>query len=173
MDQTQLRTFAPLIGLVVAAPFLFWRLRRLSQARPLRLELLWVTPTILTALTVLPLIPRPPEGIAWAYLGAALIVGGALGWWRGKMMHISVDPETHALSAKGSPAAILFILVLFGAKILVRYATGEPASDVHSGVDLVTSLFMVFGIGLFGVQRLEMALRATRLLKQTRAAKAV
>jgi len=67
---------------------------------------------------------------------------------------------------------MLFILILFVAKLVIKGVAGEPTTGVHAGADLVTSLFMVFGIGLFGVQRLEMAIRATRLLNEARAAKA-
>ncbi len=174
MPQPDLHTALPyLIGIVVLVVVMAFRLRRMSQMRPLKVEWLWVTPAILTALTVVSLIPQPPQGIDWAWLAGALVVGGALGWWRGKMMHISVDPETHALNTKASPAAMIFIVAIIAIRFALRGVAMGEASTLHLTVGVITGAFMAFAVGLFGVQRLEMALRATRLLGEARAAKAV
>jgi len=173
MQQGQVHSFVPyLVGILLVVVLMAWRLRRMSQMRPLRLEWLWVTPAILTAITVLSLVPQPPQGAGWAWLGGGLVLGGALGWWRGKMMHISVDPETHALNTRASPAAMIFILALFAIRFALRGVAMGQASTLHLTVSVITGAFMTFAIGLFGVQRLEMALRATRLLNEARAARA-
>jgi len=170
----QLRTVMPYaIGIVVLVVVMAFRLRRMSQTRPLKVEWLWVTPVLLTVLTVVSLIPQPPEGLGWAWLAGGLVVGGALGWYRGKMMHILVDPETHAINTKASPAAMIFIVALIVIRMALRGVAMTEASTLHLSVAVITGAFMTFAIGLFGVQRLEMALRATRLLKEARAAKAV
>ncbi|HEY5409258.1 MAG TPA: hypothetical protein VIJ94_00900 [Caulobacteraceae bacterium] len=173
MSQPDLHTALPyLIGIIVLVVVMGLRLRRMNQTRPLKVEWLWVTPAILTVLTVLSLIPQPPQGIAWAWLAIALVIGGALGWWRGKMMHISVDPETHALNTKASPAAMIFIVALIAIRMALRGVAMGEASALHLSVTVITGAFMAFAIGLFGVQRLEMALRANRLLREARAARA-
>ena len=174
MQPDQLRTVMPYaIGIVVLVVVMAFRLRRMSQTRPLKVEWLWVTPVLLTVLTVVSLIPQPPEGLGWAWLAGGLVVGGALGWYRGKMMHILVDPETHAINTKASPAAMIFIVALIVIRMALRGVAMTEASTLHLSVAVITGAFMTFAIGLFGVQRLEMALRATRLLKEARAAKAV
>ena len=174
MQPDQLRTVVPyVVGGLLFLVLMAWRLRRMSQTRPLKIEWLWVTPALLTALTVLSLIPQPPQGLGWVWLAGGLVVGGALGWYRGKMMHISVDPETHALNTKASPAAMIFIVALIAIRIALRGVAMTEASTLHLSVAVITGAFMTFAIGLFGVQRLEMAIRATRLLKEARAAKAV
>ena len=174
MQPDQLRTVLPYaIGIVVLVVVMAFRLRRMSQTRPLKVEWLWVTPALLTALTVVSLIPQPPQGLGWAWLAGGLVLGGALGWYRGKMMHIIVDPETHAVNTKASPAAMIFIVALIAIRMALRGVAMTEASTLHLSVSVITGAFMTFAIGLFGVQRLEMALRATRLLKEARAAKAV
>ena len=173
MQQGQVHSVVPyIIGGLLFVVLMGWRLRRMSQLRPLKIEWLWVTPAILTALTVVSLIPQPPQGADWAWLAAGLMLGGALGWWRGKMMHISVDPETHALNTKASPAAMIFILAIVVIRMALRGMAMGEASTLHLSVAVITGAFMTFAVGLFGVQRLEMALRATRLLGEARAAKA-
>jgi len=164
--------YAPLIGVVLIAAVLLFRMRRLAQSRPLKLEWLWVTPTLLLVLTAVVMVQSPPVGLAWLWLAGAFVLGGGLGWYRGKMMHITVDPETHALSSKASAAALIFIVVL----VVIRYglrvvAEGEMRAWRLSAF-LITDIFMAFAVGVFGVQRLEMWLRARRLLAEARAAKA-
>ncbi len=173
MQQGQVHTVIPyIVGGLLFVVLMAWRLRRMSQLRPLKVEWLWVTPALLAALTVVSLIPQPPQGADWAWLAAGLVLGGALGWWRGKMMHISVDPETHALNTKASPAAMIFILAIVVVRMALRGMAMGEASTLHLSVAVITGAFMTFAVGLFGVQRLEMALRATRLLGEARAAKA-
>ena len=88
------------------------------------------------------------------------------------MMHISVDPETHALNTKASPAAMIFIVALVAIRMFLRGVAMGEASTLHLSVAVITGAFMTFAVGLFGVQRLEMALRANRLLGEARMARA-
>jgi len=160
--------WAPLVIIAVIALVLMFRMRRLTQQRPLRLEWLWVTPTLFLIVTMVAAAQSPPVGLDWLWLGVALAIGGGLGWYRGKMMHIAVDPETHALNAKASGAAIAFIIALVAIRYGLRYlAVGERLDAA-----LITDGFLVFAVGLYGVQRLEMWLRARRLLTQARTARA-
>ena len=173
MPQGQLHSYIPyLIGGVIFVLIMAWRLRSMSQTRPLRLELLWVTPAVFVALTALTLAPQPPQGIEWAYLGVALAIGGAFGWWRGKLMRITIDPETHALNVRASPAGMIFIVAIIAVRFALRGVAMDQASSLHLSVGVITGAFMAFAVGLFGVQRLEMFLRASRMLGDARAAKA-
>jgi hypothetical protein len=161
---------------LIAAPIilvvLFLRMRSLSQTRRLRVEWLWVTPAILIGLTALSFAPAPPTGSDWIWLGVALVLGGALGWYRGKMMHIGVDPETHILSTRASAAAMYFIVLLLVARLGLRYVAIDEAQSWHLSPTLISGAFLVFAVGLLGVQRVEMFLRAQRLLSEARASRA-
>jgi hypothetical protein len=108
----------------------------------------------------------------WLWMGVALALGGALGWYRGKMMHITVDPETHVVNARASAAAMYFIVLVLLARLGLRYVALGEAQAWHVKATLITGLFLVFAVGLLGVQRLEMFLRARRLLVEARAASA-
>ena len=159
------------ITAVVIAIVLALRWRRMSRVRPLKLEQLWIFPALYAALAVYMYWTHPPQGWAWAFCGFALVVGAALGWQRGKMMRITVDPDTHALNQSASPAAILFIIALIVARNGARMALGTGTGDnaLHLNAIAITDMLIAFGLGLFAVQRLEMFLRARALLDAARA----
>jgi hypothetical protein len=151
---------AAVVGLV-----LFLRLRSMKRARRLRLETLWIVPALYAVITALVFYQSPPAGVQWAYITLALALGAALGWRRGALMRIQVDPETHALNQQASPAAMLFIIVL----ILARQGLRFEAGSMGFSVAFLTDLLMVFALGLFSATRTEMFVRARRLLAEARA----
>src|SRR4029079_18718651 len=138
---------------------------RMGQMRPLKLETLWIVPALYLAVAALMFWQLPPTG--WVAIASAigLAIGAAVGWQRGKMMHIHVDPETHALNQKASPAAMLFLIVLIAVRAGARSVLGET-----SGVSpaMLTDPLIAFASGMFTLTRLEMYLRAKRLLEEVR-----
>jgi hypothetical protein len=166
------RTLNYLVAAVVVAGVLLLRLRRMGRSRPLKLERLWILPATLVAGAVAAMVQLPPHPGDWPWLAAALAVGAGLGWVRGGMMAIAVDPETHALNTRASPAAVVFLLVLFALRYGLRGALVSNASAWHLSAALVTDAFILFAVGLLGVQRIEMAIRARRLLAAARRARA-
>ncbi|GAA0743836.1 DUF1453 family protein [Sphingomonas sp. ABOLD] len=152
---------ALVVGLILAL-----RLRRMSKARPLILERLWIIPALYALLVASLFLRLQPSLGGSALCAAALVVGGGLGWQRGKMMRLSVDPETHQLNQRASIGGLLFIVVLIAIK-LVGQAEG---SALHLNVVLLTQAFGTMALGLFSAMRLEMYLRGRRLLAQARAA---
>ena len=168
MQQQQLISYVITSAVVVIV--LGLRLRGMSRMRRLRLETLWVVPSIYLLFAGAMFYQFPPSPVGWAISGAALIVGAAIGWQRGKLMQIHVDPETHALNQKASPAAMIFIVVL----ILVRMAAKSVLASgggtgFHVSAMLVTDVLIALALGLFAATRLEMFLRARRMLDEARA----
>lgn len=164
-------TISYIVTFLIVGGVVFFRYRRLSQGRPLRLERLWILPAIFVVMTAATFVQMPPVGMDWAILLAPLALGGVVGWYRGKMMRITVDPETHALNQSASPWALLFLLAIMAIRMGLRtllMGSGHP-EYIHLGVDGL----MVFAAGMFAVMRLEMWIRARRLLAEARAAKAV
>lgn len=160
-----------LVMVAVVGLILFIRIRRAGKARPLRLERLWIVPAIYAVLMTVVLANVPPHGTGWAWFALALGVGAAAGWMRGKTMHITVDPETHALDHVQSPAALVFLVLLIAVRMGSRVYMEEGALS-HDTVLLATDALMAFALGMLSVQRLEMFLRARRLLTAARAARA-
>lgn len=142
------------------------RMRRMGRMRPLKLSTLWIVPAVYLAVTVWMFILRPPVG--WVAIASAvgLLIGAGVGWQRGKMMHIHVDLETHALNQKASPAAMFFLIALIvirnGARALI--GTGGEVSPA-----MLTDPLIAFALGMLTLTRLEMYLRARRLLEAARA----
>ncbi len=154
-----------IIPIVFAGVILAFRARRMTQMRPLKIERLWIVPAIYLLLVAFLYIKGPPSPVGWAICVAMLIVGGAIGWQRGKLMEIHVDPETHAINQKGSYAAIVFLVGLFAVKFVAQ--TGTQA--LHVNVVVLTDALAALALGLFTMTRVEMYLRAKRLLDAARA----
>ena len=143
------------------------RWRRMSRVTPLKLERLWILPALYAVIAVSLFVSTPPQGFGWVFCAVALALGAALGWQRGKLMRITVDPQTHALNQASSPAAVLFILVLVAVRSGARYAlVGDNA--LHLNALAVTDMLVALALGLFTAQRVEMYLRAKRLLSAAR-----
>ncbi|HEX6741864.1 MAG TPA: hypothetical protein VF079_08740, partial [Sphingomicrobium sp.] len=106
----------------------------------------------------------PPTGWVGVASAAALAIGAAVGWQRGKMMHIHVDPETHALNQKASPAAMLFLMALIAVRAFGRGLLG--AEGVSPA--MLTDPLIAFALGMFTLTRVEMYFRAKRLLEEAR-----
>ena len=166
------QTISTLIAIVVVGAVMAFRFSRANTARPLKLEWLWIMPAWLIAVTAFLLWQFPPKGLEWLWLGMAFAIGGALGWQRGRMMAITVDPDTHMLSQTTSRAALFFLLALVALRFGLRSVLTEEAGLLHLSIAFITDVFVVFAVGLLGVTRLEMFLRARKLLTQARAAKA-
>jgi len=156
-------SYAITIGIIVVIMAL--RMRRMGQMRPLNLNSLWIVPALYLVVAALMFFQLPPTGWVAIASAAALAVGAAVGWQRGKMMHIHVDPETHGLNQKASPAAMIFLIVLIIVRTGARSVLGQE-SDVSPA--MLTDPLIAFALGMFSLTRLEMYLRAKRLLDEAR-----
>ena len=160
------------VTIAVVAVVFALRFRNLNRERRLKLEWMWVVPAVMLAGVTAAFLQFPPQGRDWLWLAGIFAVGAVIGWWRGKLIPIAIDPETHYLNTKPSRAAILLLLGLFAVRFGVKALLESEASAWHINVVLLTDGFIVLGVGLFAVSRIEMALRAWGLLKQARAARA-
>jgi membrane protein CcdC involved in cytochrome C biogenesis len=153
------------ITIAIVLVVLSLRLRRAGQTRPLKLGTLWIVPAVYLAVAAVMFVQLPPAGWVAIATIVAVALGAGLGWQRGRMMHISVDPETHALGQKASPAAMLFLIALIAVRMAARGVIGEG-----SGVSpaMLTDPLIAFALGMFTLQRVEMYLRARRLLEEAR-----
>ena len=156
-------SIAVTVGIIVVVMAL--RMRRMGQMRPLKLETLWVVPVMYLVVAALMFWSLPPTGWVAIASAVALVIGAAVGWQRGKMMQIHVDPETHALNQKASPAGMFFLIALIVVRSGARAVLGN-----NGGVSpaMLTDPLIAFALGMFTLTRIEMYLRAKRLLEEAR-----
>jgi hypothetical protein len=156
------------IGLVIVAALLLFRNRR---PRRLRIELLWIRPVIFVVIVALALFAAPPPltPISLGLLALGLILGGALGWQRGRFMRIDIDPETHAISVRASPAGLFFIVILLALRQELAAVMRDNALTLHVPLNAVIDAFVLLSGAMMIVQGLEMWMRARRLLAEARA----
>lgn len=148
------------VMLVVFGVVIALRGRRLMRERPLKPEQLWIVPALYLAIVGLIFSRTPPTANGWLVCLVALLVGAAAGWQRGKTMRIHVDPASGKLMQRGSVWAVAVIAVLVAVKMAAQ--TEGPA--MHFDVNMVIDGLAAFSLGLFAMQRVEMYLRAQRLL---------
>lgn len=156
-----------LIGLAVLVPIL---LLRNARPRKLKLELLWVRPAIWALAAVLSFSAAPPamSPLTLGALGLALILGAALGWQRGRLMRIAVDPDTHNMTLQASPAAMIFIVALFALRTFARGAGLGGIGPTHAPVSLVVDVLILFSLAMMLAQSFEIGLRGRLLLAAAR-----
>lgn len=162
------REAAPYVWVSVAVAVglrILWR----SKPRRLRIERMWIVPALILTGVVLSFVVQPPPHLA-LFLAetAALVVGSALGWWRGASTRITIDPETHELTSQAS----MIGMALIAGVVLVRFGLRDFAwrhqMDWRITPLEIADVSLLFAAGLVCIQRLEMWLRARKLLADTR-----
>ncbi len=150
--------------MLIGAVMLF-RLRSMGRERPLKVTTLWVVPAVYVLLVGASLVGMRPTALGWALLIAGLVVGGLLGWHRGKLIRIERNPETGELSQQASPLAMLLLVAIIVLKLGAREIFGDSAAgQPGSHAMLLTDTFIGFALGLLSATRLELYLRARRTL---------
>jgi membrane protein CcdC involved in cytochrome C biogenesis len=156
-------SYAITIGIIVV--FMALRMLRMSAMRPLKLGGLWVVPALYLVVAALMFVQLPPTGWVAIASAAGLLIGAGVGWQRGKLMHIHVDPETHALNQKASPAAMFFLIALVVVRMGAKSVLGQQGGVSPA---MLTDPLIAFALGVLTLQRVEMYLRAKRLLEEAR-----
>jgi len=154
-----------LLPFVIIAVVMALRFRSMGRERPLKVGTLWVIPVVYSLLVASMLIALPPAPLGWGLVALGIIVGAALGWHRGKLIRIERNAETGELSQRASPLAMLLLLAIVALKLGARAIFGDSAAGhPGSGAMLLTDCFLGFALGLLSATRLELYLRARRIL---------
>jgi len=168
-QQQLLQTFLPILILL---PVLYFRMRRMSRAQPLKLNRLWIRPAIILAVLALVLLAPQPGHHAvrhfalmdWAWLAAAAGIGAVGGWYWGRTMAIDVHPEDGTLMVTGGQAAILVLVVLVLVRLGLRTGLAVEGTALNLDVLLLSDASIVFTAALFTVRAIEMYIRAQRVM---------
>lgn len=143
---------------------------RNSRARTLKVERLWISPAILTALTLAVFATNPPPGLLGVGVDILAVgLGALLGWWRGRASRFTIDPETHVVTSRVSPIGMLLILGIFALRYILRSVLGSEASVLHLTAAEITDSFLLLAVGVVTTQRLEWWIRARRMISEAKA----
>ncbi len=162
--------YGPLIGIGIAVVIILLRNR---APRPLNLKWMWVAPVIVMAaigfglwgMTQVPGASHAPFGVdAWGILALGVALGAAAGWWRGSMVTIEKSPDG-TLKAQASPLGLILIVALIASRSMLRPWLETHAGDWHLNALAVQDAFLLFAAAMVIVQRIEMYIRARRILE--------
>ncbi len=161
--------FAPAIMVVIVLLVLVLRNQR---PRPLRIELLWVRPVLLLALFALGALrePLPLTPLDVTVLVAGAVIGAAIGWQRGRLMRIEVDPATHAVTSRASVFGVVFIIGVLVLRMLATTVMREQSASLPISPIVGSDALIALVVAMFAAQGLEMWIRARRLLAQAQGA---
>jgi hypothetical protein len=169
--------YGPLLPYLIPVLVLLLVVRRGMTARKVKIESMWVMPALLIfAGASMFASAQIPSVMIIGELAAALAGGAVVGWYRGRLTHITIDPATHDLTSKTSPVGLVLVAVLFAARYGIRLAfpgAGYGQGSLGSQAGAIADALTLFGIGAMVVQRLEMWIRCRRLLAEAKGAKAV
>lgn len=168
-QQQAIQVFLPVL---IILPLLYFRMRKMARARPLKLKRMWIRPVLFLAATALVLLaPQPPHNPMgqllpgdWAWLGLAGVLGGVAGWQWGRTMVIEVHPEDGTLMVRGGQAAVLALGVLILFRFGLRTGLTVEAKAGHLNMLLFSDISIVFTALLFTLRSVEMYLRAKRVM---------
>jgi hypothetical protein len=168
-QQQLLQIFLPIL---IILPVLYFRMRGMSRARPLKLDRMWVQPAIFLVITALALLAPPPPNhpervlvaLDFAWLGLAGVFGAVAGWQWGRTMAIDVHPEDGTLMVKGGQAAMMVLVVLILFRLGLREGLSVEAKAWHINMLLVSDASVVFSALLFTLRSVEMYIRARRVM---------
>jgi hypothetical protein len=155
------QAYVPYLVMAVAIIFM---IRRNLAVRRIQAGSLWVFPTILIGLAALIIYQRPPrDTFGIAAMAAAGLAGCAVGWYRGKFTHITLDADTGIITGRGSVIGLALILVIYvGRYAVMTWAQSHPE---QAGLAVMAAdSALVFGFATLIVSRLEMWLRCRKLM---------
>jgi hypothetical protein len=93
----------------------------------------------------------------------AALMGAGIGWQRGRLTRINLDPETGVLTSQASPAAVILIVAVFALRYGLRFwLLQHPGKGAQALV--ATDALLLFSVGMISVSRIEMWIRCRRLM---------
>jgi hypothetical protein len=148
-DAEAVKPIAFVMPVIIVVVMVALMSRRMLRPRRVRIASLWVGPAITLAgiaayMTMKPVAPTPLHGVA---LAAALLLGGAFGWVRARLIEITIDPATNSITQRGTPYGLLLIVglvVLRSGVSFVALTHPEWGIDLKSATDVL--LLFAFGI---------------------------
>ncbi len=152
------------LGVMLAVVFGL-RVMRSRNARVLNLQYLWVLPAIIIVAAGFSIAKDGMPGTTkMAEMAVGLVAGCIGGWWRGKATRITYDPASTRLLAQQSVIALLILFAIIGARAFIQM--GVQTDPGMAQYQWLADGLLLFGVGFFGVSRIEMFLRGRKILAE-------
>ena len=152
-----LKDIAPLIGPALALFIIF---RRGTKPRRVKVNSLWRYPIVISVLAVLTLSRSHAPGLlAITSYVAALLVGGALGWFTAQHVELTLDKDNGTIMSQpttiGTAITAAAFLIKFGIDFYMNGGPGGGAPNPHPFAVQHAAGITVFGNAmlLFAVAR--------------------
>jgi hypothetical protein len=132
------------VGLLLVGVLLVLQMRQ----RRVSVRRLWLIPLLVVVLTGVTVGRNPPPDLlAWAWLGAALIAGLAIGVARAALVDVRhVDPEAGVLQVQNTQLGLALWLGVFAARTLIRQVVARSSPE-SATVELVTASLLTLSVG--------------------------
>jgi hypothetical protein len=138
--------------------------RRSLRGRRIKVDQLWVIPALLAAAAVAAIAQAPPSSLAMTMgLILATLMGAGVGWQRGRLTRINLDPESGVLTSQASPAAVILIVAVFALRYGLRFWLLEHPGKGAQAL-AATDALLLFSVGMISVSRIEMWIRCRQLM---------
>lgn len=159
------------VGVIALVGALVWFRNR--KPRRMQVNRLWIIPATVVAGISAGLIFGRPAGATFYWvesvLGAAGLAAGAIaGWWRGSLMRLAVNGEDRTIKAQVSPLGLVFMLGLLTCRRAVEYLVETGALILPFNPLIVVQTLLLFVAATVVSQRVELWVRAHRLLNESR-----
>lgn len=152
--------------LLTLALVLAIRVRRPQSERPLSRRFLWLAPVLYLAVAMAMLVRHPPGLIGGSMVLAGVLAGAVIGWMRGRMFALRVDPESGFILRRRSRSAVVLLVGVVSLRFIgnLWLEHGEVVASEAPPAMMVTDFMLGCVFGLLAVTRIEIAIRARRLL---------
>jgi hypothetical protein len=118
---------------------------------------------------IIALIARAPPAVNFANAAlffAAIVAGVALGWQRGKLTRLTVDPASGHLTASVSPVGVVIVLLIVVARTFLRTMVASGSLTLPPGLasaESLTDALVFLATATMIAQQIEIMIRARRL----------
>jgi hypothetical protein len=170
MGEGQHSTTTFLVTAVIVVGVLAVRMSRARKAQPMNMRFWWAWPSVLVLLLgggsvlMLSAAHADVDALHACIMTGVLALGCGVGWWRGRFMTIELDPATRKPLVRASGAALAVLGGLFVVRTAAKMIFFADADPRAPSTALLNVDFALFGLGVLAVARVEMWLRARRLL---------
>ena len=124
-----------------------------SKERKVKVNRIWLVPALLCFVTIQSIIHMGQLNILQVLLFVAMFgIGLVLGVIRGKALTFRIDNETGHVLRKGNWLSTMILLVILGAKILIKQSMFSGST--HYTLMLVTNAFLCITLGILHLEKI-------------------